>query len=710
MRSGDILTGMEAHTSPATTCEAPNGIGTPDPLATALARWRKTVEAELAGAPFEKRLVTRTLEGVALQPLYTRADLAAISELDAAPGAVPFRRGPRPFGYKENAWEFAQEIAAATPAEFNRALLADLAGGQNSVVLQPADRRGAGLPLATVADFAAALDEVNLAIVPLHLRAGADALPLAALHLAYARGTGLTWEHLRGSISADPLGALARGDLAPAALPAQLDQLLGWTRWAADFAPALRTVGIDARLWGDAGATAVQELAFALATGVAYLRALGARGAALDLVAARLRFDFAAGPVFFTEIAKFRAFRPLWTRVLAAFGLDPTLAAQAQVHVATARWNKTLLDPHVNLLRTTTEALSAVLGGCDALHIAPFDEVTGTTDDFSRRIARNVHTLLAEEFGFTQTADPAGGSWYVEKLTDELARKAWTLFQSIEQQGGYLAALESGALQKLVQAAATEKTDAVGKRRLVLIGTNLFPNLKETPLTHRHAPTLCPAAPSPANVALAPLGADVAFPVRFEAALSAAAAGASAEQLAALSPAAPTAAPVTAPAPLAPVPPFRASAGFEHLRAASDAWLRQKGKRPRVFLAKLGPVAQHKARADFATGFFAVGGFEVLAKQSFETPEAAAEAAVASGAQVAVLCSTDDTYPALVPAFAGAVKAVPAAGLTVILAGLPADTAVVASYRAAGIDDFIHVRANVHDFLASLLQKIGALP
>lgn len=706
MRSGDILAAMDAHSSPATPCAAPGGRGTSDALATAYARWRKTVETELGGALFEKKLVTRTPEGIALQPLYTRADLAAVADLAAAPGAVPFRRGPRPFGYKENAWEFAQEIAAGSPAEFNRALLADLAGGQNSVVLPPS---GSGPRLATVADFAAALDEVKLGLVPLHLRTGADPLPLAALCCAHVRSTGLAWTDLRGSVTADPLGALARGELAPAALPAHLDALVGWTRWAADFAPALRTIGVEARQWSDAGANAVQELAVALAAAVAYLREFAARGATPGAVAPRFRFDFAAGPVFFTEIAKFRAFRPLWTRVLAGFGLDPALAAAARLHVGTARWNRTLLDPHVNLLRATTAALSAVLGGCDALHIAPFDEVTGTTDDFSRRIARNVHTLLAEEFGFTQTADPAGGSWYVEKLTDDLARQAWTLFQDIERQGGYLAALESGALQKRVQAAAAEKTEALGKRRLVLVGTNLFPNLKETPLTHRHAPPLCPAASAPANVLLAPLAADAAWPVRFEAALSAAAAGADLDQLAALSPATTAARMAAATAPVAAVTPFRVAAGFEHLRAASDAWLRQKGKRPRVFLAKLGPVAQHKARADFAAGFFAVGGFEVLAKQAFETPEAAAEAAVASGAPIAVLCSTDETYPALVPAFAGAVQAAPAAGLTVLLAGLPADAAVVAAYRAAGIDDFIHVRANVHDFLATLLKKIGAL-
>ena len=691
-----------------------------DALTDALARWKKTVEAELKGASFDKKLMTSTFEGVVLQPLYTRADLAAAPDLARRPGEAPFLRGVRPQGYKERTWEIAQEIAVRSPQEFNAALVADLMHGQNSVVLTPdaAARAGGdtgtsaggaaqtdGLAISDLRDLSAALAGVNLSAVPVHLRAGADALPLAALYLALARERGFAWEQLTGSRAADPLGEWVETGRLAGGLEASYDSLAAWTAWSAQYSPHLRTIGVNGALWGNAGGTAVHELAFALAAATEYLRALAARGVKPDVAGARMRFQFAVGPQFFTEMAKFRAWRPLWTRVLAAFGAGETSAARATVHVTTGRWNKTLLDPHVNMLRVTTEALSAVLGGCDSLHIAPFDEVTGVTDDFSRRIARNVHTLLAEEFSVTQTADPAGGSWYVEKLTDALARKAWALFQTIEGRGGFAAALREGFPQQLVAKAAGEKTDAVGKRRLGLIGTNLFPNLKEKPfvvhgavssesgrLTTELPPE--PAAPPPGT----------GWPARLEAALAAASAGASISQLARFSPSAGPAEPV-----IPALASWRASAGFERLRAASEAFARRTGKRPRVFLAKIGPVAQHKARADFSAGFFATGGFELLAKQSFETAEAAAGAAATSGAPIAVLCSTDETYPALVPAFAAAAKAARAGGLTVVLAGLPADPALVASYRAAGVDEFIHVRANVHDLLARLLQQIGAL-
>ncbi len=690
-----------------------------DPLAATLARWRATVDAELKGASFEKKFVTRTFEGIALQPLYTRADLAGVPALDVAPGSAPFLRGVRPLGYKSGGWEMAQEIAAAGAAEFNAALRADLMQGQNVVVLTPdlATRAGRdpdeaaeaevaadGVPLADIADLAAALKDVDLAAVPVHLRAGADAIPLAALYLEYARTRGVAGAKLTGTLSADPLGEWAARGVLPASLTALYDSLASWTGQAKTAAPALHTIGIDAAVYGDAGANAVQELAFATATAADYFRALADRGIEPASAAGRMNFRFAIGPQFFTELAKFRAFRPLLTRVVTAFGAPADAAARPTVHAATGRWNKTRLDVHVNLLRVTTEALSAVLGGCDSLHIAPFDAVAGCPDETSRRIARNVHTLLAEEFSFAETADPAGGSWYVEKLTDSLARAAWALFQDIEARGGFAAALRSGFPQKLVAKAAAEKQDAVAKRRLGLVGTNLFPNLKEKPLasvasdalSHRAALAAAIRARRHA-VAAAPDAGD-----RFTAALAAARAGATIGQLARLG---------TVPAaepPITGLVPRRAAEDFESLRAATAAFAARTGARPKVFLAKMGPTLQHKARADFAAGFFGVGGFEPIAKQTFETPESAAQAAVASGAKIVVLCSTDDTYPALVPVFAPAVKAANA-GLTVVLAGLPADPAVVASFRAAGVDEFIHIRASVYDLLAKLLKQTGVI-
>lgn len=627
-----------------------NSASAVETVTAALAQWRKTVEAELKGVPFEKKLVTRTPEGTALQPLYTRLDLAGVPDLGATPGAAPFLRGTAASSAAGRTWEYCQEIPAATAADFNRALLGALMQGQNSV----------SLPAKFATDSATAaqaLDKVAIDCVPVHLEAGAVAQPAASNYLAAVQARGIPKAKLTGSVTADPLGVWVQNGKLASPLAAQLDALAEWTSAAQASAPALRTIGVSTVAWSDAGATATQELAFALAAGVEYLRELARRDVAVATTAARMRFTFAVGPQFFSEIAKFRAFRLLWARVMAAFGAGAA-AKDVVVHARTGTWNKTLHDVHVNMLRVTTEACSAVLGGVDSLHVSPYDEVCGASDEISQRIARNVHTLLAEEFHFTDTSDPAGGSWYVEKLTDDFARRAWKLFQEIEALGGYAAALRAGMPQKLVNASAADKDDAISKRRAGLIGTNLFPNLREKP----------PVVKTPAAAAAVTDGCEE----------------------------------------IAIVKARRAAEGFEELRRAADGFAQRTGARPKVFVAKIGPVKQHKARADFTAGFFAVGGFEMAGKAAFETAEAAAQAAVASGAPIAVLCSTDETYPELVPAFGKALKAAKPE-VAFVLAGLPADAALTTAFREAGVDEFIHVRANVREVLAKFLKKIGAL-
>lgn len=627
-----------------------NSASAVETVTAALAQWRKTVEAELKGVPFEKKLVTRTPEGTALQPLYTRLDLAGVPDLGATPGAAPFLRGTAASSAAGRTWEYCQEIPAATAADFNRALLGALMQGQNSV----------SLPAKFATDSATAaqaLDKVAIDCVPVHLEAGAVAQPAASNYLAAVQARGIPKAKLTGSVTADPLGVWVQNGKLASPLAAQLDALAEWTSAAQASAPALRTIGVSTVAWSDAGATATQELAFALAAGVEYLRELARRDVAVATTAARMRFTFAVGPQFFSEIAKFRAFRLLWARVMAAFGAGAA-AKDVVVHARTGTWNKTLHDVHVNMLRVTTEACSAVLGGVDSLHVSPYDEVCGASDEISQRIARNVHTLLAEEFHFTDTSDPAGGSWYVEKLTDDFARRAWKLFQEIEALGGYAAALRAGMPQKLVNASAADKDDAISKRRAGLIGTNLFPNLREKP----------PVVKTSAAGAAVTDGCEE----------------------------------------IAIVKARRAAEGFEELRRAADGFAQRTGARPKVFVAKIGPVKQHKARADFTAGFFAVGGFEMAGKAAFETAEAAAQAAVASGAPIAVLCSTDETYPELVPAFGKALKAAKPE-VAFVLAGLPADAALTTAFREAGVDEFIHVRANVREVLAKFLKKIGAL-
>lgn len=633
-------------------------------LESALAVWRKTVEAELKGAPFEKKLLTKTFEGITLKPLYTRADLAGreshLAALAKAPGEAPFLRGVRAAGYAACAWEVAQEIAATTAAEFNAKLREDLMGGQNAVALRmDTPARPEGLPLEAPGVLDEALRDVELSVLPVHINAGADVARVADHYIALAALRGVDGSALAGSLTADPLNVWAAAGSLPTALPAALDALAAWTKRASVVAPELRTVGVDARLWAEAGGSAVLELACALASVVEYVRALRDRGVPIEIIVPRLRVTFGAGPQFLMETAKFRAWRPLLVRAVVALGGEPGLAARAALNAATTRWDKTRLDPHVNMLRATTEAFSAVLGGVDSLHVAPFDSLDGIGggDSFARRIARNVHALLAEEFGATAPADPVGGSWCVESLTDELARLAWAQFQRFEAAGGFAAALRAGLPQKLAAATAKEKAQAVGSRRSGIVGTNLFPNLKETPLA--------PLARRPVT------GAWTAERIE-------------------------------------PAACFRAAAGFEALRDASAAHAKRTGRRPRVFLAKMGPVLQHKARADFSAGFFAPGGFEMVAKQTFATAEEAAKAAAEAGAEVAVLCSTDETYPELAPAFAKALKAA-APAVSVVLAGLPADKAAQDAFTAAGFDLFIHLRAPVEETLAGLLKKIGAL-
>ncbi|MBK8478857.1 MAG: methylmalonyl-CoA mutase [Opitutaceae bacterium] len=624
------------------------------PDAEALRRaWRETVEKDLAGVPFEKKLVTRTAEGIDQQPLYHRGMVEAVPHRDTLPGQAPFLRGLHARGAKgEIAWRVAQPIPAATPADFNKALLAALARGQNAALL----------PAAYVADAAAltaALKDIHFGGAPVLASAGASAAALAGVFGTALKNRGEEWSVLQGSVTADPLAALATEGKLAVSLDTAMAELASWTVHAAANAPALKTIGVDAGWVVDAGGNSAQELAVAIAMAVEYLRRLEAAKVDVKTAAPRVAFSFAVGSQFFPELAKFRAFRLLWARVLSAFG-DANLASGATLHARTALFNKTVLDPYVNMLRTTTEALSAVLGGVDSVQVGAFDEVVRTPDEFSQRIARNIALMLSEEFNFAEVADAAGGSWLVEKFTDELARKAWGLFQTIEKQGGFAAALAAGEIQKLIAASASDKRKALDTRRLAVLGTNLFPNLKEKPL----APNAVPAAPA-----------------------------ASASAAAAVS--------------VTPVKAWRAAEGYEALRAIADRFAKSSGKRPQVFLAKIGPVKQHKPRADFAAGFFAVGGFEAIGKEAFETPEAAAKAAVASGAPVVVLCSTDDTYPVLVPAFASALKAAKP-GVIAILAGLPAEPATVEAFKQAGIDDFIHIRANVRDLLAQLLAKIGA--
>ena len=688
--------------------------------------WRKLVEAELKGAPFDKKMFTATYEGFALKPIYRREDSAELPHVNSLPGFAPFVRGASASGYVNKAWAVSQEIAVASPTEFNFAARNSISRGLNALnmVLDRATRNGldpdwavpedvgsGGLSIATLNDLDRALDGILLDRTSLFVRSGASALPFAALLLALARKRKTARTQLHGCIEMDPLGVLTHEGRLPQSLEGAYREMAALTAWAAQHAPQLQTICVHSRAWHEAGGNAVQELAYTLATGVEYLRQLKQHGVSVNAAAPRIRFAVTVGTNFFLEIGKLRALRMLWAQAVAAAGGNEA-AQKISLHVRTSQWNKSVVDPYNNLLRTTVEAFAGVLSGCDSMQVGAFDEVVRPPDDFSLRIARNTQLVLQQECNLNHVIDPAGGSWFVESATAELAARAWALFQEIEKTGGIEKAMRAGLPQKAVAETAAKKLKAVTSRRDSIVGVNQYANPKEKPLEvpptdpiafHKrrvqqvasHRTSLDEADSQVVLTWLAKIiglkGADL-----FAVCVEAVSAGATLGEI--------TRALRINDSPSEPITPVcltRAAKPIEGLRAAMN---RRAGGAAKVFLCNMGSLKEHKARADFARGFFSVGGYEVISPAGFKTPEEAGAAFVKSGADIAVICSADENYPALVPAWAAGIRAQKPAAI-LLLAGYPPEQ--VEAHRQAGVAEFIHIRADVFEVLSKIHNQLG---
>jgi methylmalonyl-CoA mutase len=442
-------------------------------------KWRELVAGVLrrSGTEFddpEVALATRAFDGFDIRPLYTAADASP----DAGfPGLPPYVRGGTPDGRVLSGWDVRQRHADPDPATTKRAVLADLENGGTSLWLVAG---AAGVPVGALADV---LDGVYLDLAPVTLDAGADAPAAADALLSVYADKGVAAGEVRGNLGADPLGHRARtGE------PADLDVAVGLARRARDY-PALRSVVVDGLPYHEAGASDGQELGCAVATGVAYLRALTAAGLDVDQAARQLELRLAATADQFATIAKLRAARRLWARVTEVSGA--TVRA-APLHAVTSATMTTRRDPWANMLRTTLACFAAGVGGADAVTVLPFDAALGLPDAFARRIARNTQSILLEESKVAGVIDPAGGSWYVERHTDELARAAWAVFTEIERAGGLVAALDGGLVDERIAATRTARTARFAGGEEAIIGVTVFPNPDEKPL--RRAPA--PPAPS----------------------------------------------------------------------------------------------------------------------------------------------------------------------------------------------------------------------
>ncbi|MFI9586042.1 methylmalonyl-CoA mutase family protein [Streptomyces sp. NPDC052236] len=591
----------------------------------------------------EDVLSTALDDGLTARPLYTAGDSTANAEADSDsddagyPGFAPFTRGGRPEGGAVSGWDVRQRHDRPDPVRTNEAVLADLENGVTSIWLSLGP---AGIP---VSGLATALDGVLLDLAPVVLDAGGefDAAARELLRLYGERG--VAPEAALGNLGADPLGHSARtgryGDLAAHTSAATELAVLCHREY-----PGLRALTVDALPYHEAGASAAQELGCSLATGVALLRDLSAAGLSVAAACGQLEFRYAATADQFLTIAKLRAARRVWARVAEACGAEPAAGAQRQ-HAVTSAVMMSRRDPWVNMLRTTVASLAAGVGGADAVTVLPFDHALGLPDSFARRIARNTSTILVEESHVGRVIDPAGGSWYVERLTDELAHAAWAWFQELERAGGQEAALRGGLVSERIGATWESRKKDLATRREVVTGVSEFPLLAQAPVERDPAP----AVPSGG------LGR------------------------------------------------VRRDEAYEVLRARSDARLVATGARPRVFLAALGPAAAHTARAAFAANLFAAGGIEPVHEPVSVDAASAAAAFTASGASVACLCSSDALYADQAAPVAEALKA--AGALRVYLAGRPGERRE--TYERAGVDGFLVAGGDAVAVLTSVLDHIG---
>ena len=598
--------------------------------------WVAKITADLKGVPFEKKLVWKTGEGFNVNPFYRLEDIEGLKTTESLPGEFPYVRGTK----KDNDWKVRQNIEVCCFKAANEKALDILNKGVTALgfVIKGDD--------VNKENIATLLEGICPQAVELNFNTclcKAEALIGILAEVFQSKGADL--EKCYGSVNYDPFKKpLIKGK-----------ENQNWVESAAAVLkagaalPKYRVLAVNAFNLNNAGAFITQELGYALAWGNELLAKLTEAGFTVDEVAKNIKFNFGISSNYFMEIAKFRAARWLWAEIVKAYAPACDCACKMHVHAQTSEWNMTIFDAHVNLLRSQTEAMSAAIAGVDSITVRPFDKTYQTPDDFSERIARNQQLLLKEESHFDKVVDPSAGSYYVEVLTNSLADVAWKLFLDVEEKGGFAALANAGEIQKAVNASNEARHKNVATRREILLGSNQYPNFTEV------------AAEKIKETASGCCGGGHCG----EATITA-------------------------------LDFSRGASEFEALRLATE----KSGKTPKVFMLTIGNLAMRLARSQFSANFFACAGYKIIDNLGFETVEAGVEAAVKAGAEVVVLCSSDDEYATFAPE---AFKAL-AGRAEFVVAGAPA---CMEDLKAVGIEQFINVKSNVLETLKAFNAKLG---
>jgi len=613
--------------------------------------WLDKVTADLKGADFDKKLVWKTNEGFNVNPFYRAEDIENLQITNSVPGEFPFVRGTK----TTNDWYVRQHLKVSNAGEANKKALDILNKGVNSLYFK---LKVEDFDAKFIADL---LHGICADAVELNFKTCVQQAPkLAKLLVEYFKANNYDLCELEGSINCDPIKKMLKNgkDLSKEFIVESLKATIK----ASEELCCYRVVGVNAKTLSNSGAYITQELGYALAWGNEYLSSLIESGVDAAEAAWNIKFSFGVGGNYFMEIAKFRAARLLWAKIVEAYkpicgweecdcmkdGLDfCPCVAQMRIHATTSKYNKTIFDAYVNMLRTQTEAMSAALAGIDSLTVKGYDFTYQTPDEFSERIARNQQLLLKEESHFDKVTDPSAGSYYIETLTVSIAEQAWKLFLEVQENGGFYAMVKSGKVQEAVNATHAKRQNALAQRREILLGTNQFPNFTEV-AGDKVQKSACGCGCSTHESGVIPtLNRD------------------------------------------------REAAAFEELRFATE----NASKRPKVFMLTIGNLAMRLARAQFSANFFACAGYEIIDNLGFSTVEEGVESAQKAGADIIVLCSSDDEYAELAPQ---AFKAI-AGRQEFVVAGAPACTE---DLKAVGIEHFVNVRSNVLETLRGFNSKL----
>ena len=596
-------------------------------------KWEEVITADLKGADYERKLVWKTGEGFNVRPYYRAENLEGIKFLGSQAGEFPYVRGT----HAHNRWRVHQTVSVVCPKEANAEALKILNAGVDSL----------GFCIAS-ADFSAAdldmlLKDICIPAVEITF-CGEKMANVAELVLAKVEKEGIAKEDVRIAFCIDPLvkGLSSKGDFCSPNGEKCIARIVELIHKTKEY-KHVRIVTVAGQTFGNSGSTIVEELAFTLSAGHDYLVRLTDAGLDVDAAARKLRFSFSVSSNYFMEIAKFRAARMLWANIVKGYGPAKNCACKMQIHAETSRWNQTVYDPYVNMLRGTTEAMSATIAGVHSLEVMPFDASFENPTEFSKRIARNVELLLKNESHFDQVVDPAGGSYYVENLTQSIAAEAWKLFLEIEEKGGYTEAYKAGLIVERIKASATAKDKNIATRRQTLLGANQYPNFTEVAGKEITAESVT-RKQAEGNVLV----------------------------------------------------PYRGAMAFEEMRLQVD----RSGKEPKAFMLTCGNLGMARARSQFSCNFFACAGIKVIDNTYFKSIEEGAKAALESKAQIVVVCASDDDYAEAAPK----VKELLGGKAILVVAGAPA---CAPELEAQGITNFINVKSNVLETLKFYLKEMG---